>query len=255
MNIGEFPDGNEALREKYEEMHARGPTAWFGDGQEERALILKMGQPWTGKTVLEIGCGEGQLCSMMAENGAKVVGIDYSHTAIAKAQESYPHLEFASKNYREVSGKGARVVLQGVLEHFDNPWDELLWIMKNLVEDHGDVITSSPAFVNPRGFIWMALHAAGAVMSKTDIHFLNPWEFESFAQKHGFSIDWRSCDFDWANGAKMVEDLTQRLPLALRDGGIRIDNTRLAELLIWIKTAAPWQPLAMGATAVYRISK
>lgn len=255
MNIGGSPGGNEALKEKYEEMHAAGPLAWFSDGQEERELILQMGQPWTGKNVLEIGCGKGQLCWMMSEEGCRVLGVDYSKTAIANAEKLHPGVEFAVKNYRDISGSGERVVLQGVLEHLDHPWDDLLWILENLVNDHGDVITSSPAFVNPRGFVWMALHAAGAVMSKTDLHHLHPWDFEAFAKDHGYQIEWKTCDYDWANGQKMIADLMQRLPLALRDGGIRVDNTRLAELLTWLKTAAQYQPLAMGATAVYKISK
>jgi len=252
---GESPGGNEALQEKYEEMHSIGPKAWFGDGKEERELILKMGQPWTGKTVLEIGCGEGDLCGLMVEQGARVAGVDYSSVAIEKAAQKYPLVDFVAKPYREVGGKGVRLVMQGVLEHFDDPWGELKWIFDNLVEEHGDVITSSPAFVNPRGFVWMALDALGAVMTKTDLHFLNPWDFEEFCKLHHYHLEWRSCDFDWANGQKMVDDLTQRIPLALKDGGIRAETKNLAVLLDWLKMAAKYQPLAMGATAVYRISK
>lgn len=234
-------------------MHQKGPAAWFGSGEEERATILSMGQPWAGKSVLEIGCGEGDLCHLMQTEGATVAGIDYSGVAISKAMEKYPDVDFAEKDYRAISGKGSRVVMQGVLEHLDDPFAELLWIMENLVET--DLITSSPAFVNPRGFVWMALDAIGAKMSKTDLHFLSPWNFEEFCKRYGYALEWRSCDYDWANGQKMVDDLMQRLPLALADGKIPFDNTHMAEFLQWLKIAAQWSPLAMGATAVYRVSK
>ncbi len=48
---------NEDLKRKYDEMHSEGPSAWFGQGEEERKLILEMGEPWP-HFILEIGCGE-----------------------------------------------------------------------------------------------------------------------------------------------------------------------------------------------------
>ena len=67
--------------------------------------------------------------------------------------------------------------MQGVLEHLDDPFTELKWMMDNLLTEKGDVITSSPCFLNTRGIVWMTLDMLGAVMSKTDLHYLDPWEF------------------------------------------------------------------------------
>jgi SAM-dependent methyltransferase len=260
MECRPLPATNAELKEKYDEMHSQGPGAWFDDGAEEREAILKMGEPWGGKTVLEIGCGEGDLCKMITDRNSYVWGVDYSAEAISKARSKYQALEFFEGDYKRMKVNVDRIVMQGVLEHLDNPFEELKWMMDNLLVDGGDVITSSPMFVNPRGFVWMALNAVGAVMSKTDLHFLNPWDFEEFCKENGYGLKWTSCNHSWANGVRMIEDFRKRLPLALKDGGIFNPDTeefRLTVFLDWLKKAGPMIDLGpnLGATAVYRITK
>lgn len=258
MSTLEFPQDNEGLKAKYNEMHSRGPSAWFSDGQNEREAILAIGEPWSGKYVQEIGCGEGDLAVMMRNAGADVVGIDYSEEAIKKAKvKQSDTLSFICDSYKVANIAGThRVVLQGVLEHLDNPWGELKWMINNLLAPGGDVITSSPGFINPRGFVWMALHMAGAVMSKTDLHHLNPWDFEKFCSDNGYGLTYQSTDMAWASSDDMVKDFTQRLPLALRDGNIAYDPDRLSSFLAWLEKAGPLIPLDRkwgGAVIVYRI--
>ena len=43
-----------------------------------------------GKSILDIGCGDGNLARMMAKMGAKVVGLEPSETQLAKAQSAEP---------------------------------------------------------------------------------------------------------------------------------------------------------------------
>ena len=259
VSIGELrplPATNAELKEKYEEMHAEGPTAWFDDGAEERETILKMGEPWN-MTVLEVGCGECDLAVMIEKRGSPVLALDYSETAINIARERNPSIQSYVENYRDHQTRHERLVLQGVLEHLDSPFVELKWMMDNLLVDGGDVITSSPMFVNPRGFVWMALNAIGAVMSKTDLHFLNPWDFEAFAAEEGYKLKWTSCNHSWANGVRMIEDFRRRLPLALQDGKLPVDLGKLEDLYIWLSKAGPKIDLGpnLGATAVYKITK
>lgn len=241
-------------------MHTEGPGAWFGSGENERALILKMGGSWNAQdsTILEIGCGEGELLGLMWCRCPFVEGIDYSETAISKLRNMFPHLTAITQNYRDHDKKHSRLVLQGVLEHLDDPFAELQWMMDNLLIPHGDVITSSPGFINPRGFTWMALDMLGAVMSKTDLHFLNPWDFDWYAKQHGYGLSMASCDNSWAAGPEMVADLTKRIPLALKDGKIPYDERKLSNFLAWLERAGAIAPLASvdgGATIVYRITK
>ena len=120
-----FPQDNETLKAKYDEMHSQGPSAWFSDGKEERELILDVGQPWNGLKVLEIGCGEGELAEKMFKAGAFVTGLDYSEAAMAKAQFQYLGPFFVCADWQQAEGEFDRVVMQGVLEHLDNPFASL----------------------------------------------------------------------------------------------------------------------------------
>jgi ubiquinone/menaquinone biosynthesis C-methylase UbiE len=45
-------------------------------------------------TVLDVGCGTGYYCNIFHEMGFQPTGVDFSKTAIARAREKYPKLEF-----------------------------------------------------------------------------------------------------------------------------------------------------------------
>jgi ubiquinone/menaquinone biosynthesis C-methylase UbiE len=44
--------------------------------------------------ILDVGCGTGYYCRIFHEMGFQPIGVDFSKTAIAKAQEKHPNLEF-----------------------------------------------------------------------------------------------------------------------------------------------------------------
>jgi len=265
---------NEGLKDKYNEMHAQGQSAWFDSGDIERKAILEMGEPWNGLKVLEIGCGEGELAHIIASHHKmEVHGIDYSDEAIRKARfhryskagrglslsimpEIGINLAFATCGYQDIKQTYDRIVMQGVLEHLDDPFTELKWMIDNLLNPKGDIITSSPGFLNLRGIIWMTLNMVGAVMSKTDLHYLNEWDFKLFCDKHRYKITRKSVDFDWAGGNKMYDDLEQRIPLALKDGNIPYDLKKFNEFLDWLylsKSLIEISDKYGGATNIYRI--
>lgn len=264
--------GNKELKDKYDQMHTQGATAWFSDGKEEREAILKMGEPWDRVIgVLEIGCGEGELAARIHELTPTVtIGLDYSKEAINKAKENYQHEEllFLNHHYREFNNifHIDRLVMQGVLEHLDDPFGELKWMMDNLLSEHGDVITSSPCFLNPRGIVWMTLDMLGAVMSKTDLHYLNPFQFECFCKDHGYRLVMADCDYSWGAFSKMCDDLEKRIPLALDDGGIAYNQEKVDKFISWLwNTMTRWHSPTRrgrirnwkfpGATMVYKITK
>lgn len=246
---------------RYEEMHKRGKAAWFDDGEIERELILSVGEPWEGRKVLEIGCGEGDLCRMIAcHKPSLIVGVDYSAEAIKTANMKYPPEDsigaptiFICDSYRKISDTQDIVVMQGVLEHLDDPFNELKWMIDHFKPK--TVITSSPGFINPRGIVWMTLYMLGAVMSKTDLHHINPWDMEKFCHANGYELTSISCDKDWSFGQKMILDLKQRIPLALRDGAIPYSEKSLESFLDWLEKAGELMRCgeSSGATICYRI--
>ncbi len=245
-------------------MHSQGSSSWFSDGREERELILKMGEPWGNIGVIEIGCGEGELAIEIAKRvKAGVMAIDYSDEAIRKAIErgGPPNLVYRCGPYKGLHEETDRLVLQGILEHLDHPFIELKWMMENLLGEHGDVITSSPCFVNPRGIVWMTLDMLGALMSKTDLHFLDPDQFAFFCSKNGYGLSWDHCDKDWASGMNMVLDLYKRIPLALQDGPVDLQalyyqqKEKIDKFIQWLDKQKKHIPVNYGATAVYKITK
>lgn len=248
---------NTDLKQTYEEMHRQGPGAWFDDGKEERQAILDMGMPWSRKRVLEIGCGEGELLDMIGQAGAIVTGLDYSLEAITTAKNRFSYLDVLCCSWEEWpdsrNQKFDVIVMQGVLEHLDDPWQSLDGMIAKFQPE--TVITSMPCFLNPRGIVWMTLDMLGAVMSKTDLHFINPWEVRNYCHQNGHKVAYTSVDLEWAAGEKMADDLRQRIPLALKDGGMPFNNFNIECLLNWL-TMQSYNKLCgatHGAVAIYRI--
>ena len=256
---------NKDLKPKYDEMHKQGPSAWTFSGWNERQLILSMMDSWEGLEVVEIGCGEGDLIAMLKTANANPLGIDYSKIAIKRARNKYPQCCFVNDDYRRFSlGHPHIVVMQGVLEHLDEPFTELKWMIDNLLKPDGIVITTSPGFLNFRGFIWMYLALAwNAPMSLTDLHFLHPWQFEEFATDNNLRIDIDWCDYDWGYTDKMLIDYRQRLPKVFN--GHKMEYSELGhkkfykwaeEFVAYLKKIIDEKAnLPNGATIAYKLSR
>jgi 2-polyprenyl-3-methyl-5-hydroxy-6-metoxy-1,4-benzoquinol methylase len=186
---------------------------------EESNTIIEVGGDWEGKKVLEIGCGEGDLASLMKYNGAELVcGVDFSEEAIKIAQRKYTleGVHFYCEDYKKISNKGLRfdrIVMQGVLEHMDKPLETLLYLKKRFLAKNGDIIFSCPSFMNIRGIIWMTLQLLfQCKMSLSDIHYFLPDDISKFADKLGMRSFLQDCRYDWGNGKDLIKDFKQRLP-------------------------------------------
>ena len=94
---------------------------------DEFKEVLKIDQ-WTGKTILDVGCGTGKLAYMIAKKGGKVKGIDYSTTAIETALSKYSHPNLSYEKVdvsKKISGKYDVIISIGTLEHMDQPYKML----------------------------------------------------------------------------------------------------------------------------------
>lgn len=225
------------LKSKYNQVYKDGGYENFFSflPYEESETIIKSIPTWEGKEVLEIGCGEGDLSSLIAYHGAKkVTAIDFSEEAISIAKKRYnlSNVQFHQCDYKEVKTRYDVVVMQGVLEHMDNPLETLKYIKNKLLKMNGYIICSCPNFINPRGYIYMTLKLLFNVpMSLTDIHYLSQADFYEFAGKLGMSLQYRLCEELWANGRKMIIDLKKRIPKALSDIGLQGNTEALIEWL------------------------
>jgi len=76
------------------------------------------------QTHLDLGCGTGVLCALMAEEGIGTAGIDISEKMIQKARNSYPGLSFEVADAASCSaGGGFDLVtcIDDVVNHFTGP--------------------------------------------------------------------------------------------------------------------------------------
>jgi 2-polyprenyl-3-methyl-5-hydroxy-6-metoxy-1,4-benzoquinol methylase len=213
---------------------------------------------WTEKNVLDIGCGEGDLAAMISFAGAKHIhAIDYSDKAIdiSKNRINLDNIDFQCMNGNEVTRKYDVIVMAGVLEHIDQPFDMLSSLMRDNLNKGGVIITASPSFMNPRGYVWMALQILLNVpMSLSDIHFFLPDDFKEFGEKNNYNIKNSTIAHNWGGGERTILDFKKRLVNALSDADL--DNKKVPEFLNWMEKAIPYfeHTEESGAIMVTKIS-
>jgi SAM-dependent methyltransferase len=254
---------NVDLQEKYESIYGEGSSKYFSiTGFSMSKLIIDLMPSWDNLDVLDIGCGEGRLAAILSFAGArKVDGIDYSSEAINIAKKSIrlENVSFTCGDYRSVDKQYDVVVLQGVLEHFDNSFEALEYIIETNLKNNGKVILTTPSFLNPRGYVWMTLQLLFNVpMSLTDLNFMCPFDFEDFCKSHGYTLEEiKSTEQDWGSGERAIIDLSKRLPNALKDAGMSYSNSNLDRLLEWLSKAVKYHRIDdfSGAIVGYKISK
>jgi len=252
---------NKDLVREYDKIYKQGAYNNFFtfNSFHHSKLIIDMVESWEGKEVLEIGCGEGRLCSLISFAGAKKCeGIDYSHEAIKIAKNTYhiSNVSFSCKDYKEVEKRYDVVVLDGVLEHLDKPFEELKYLIENRLTVNGVVIAALPSFLNPRGYVWMTLNKLFDVpMSLTDIHYLCPFDFEEFCLENNYNLSIKSAHQDWGAGEGTIYDFNTRLRNALKDANL--DDSKVDDLLAWLRKAVRYFETSVytGAIVVYKIEK
>jgi 2-polyprenyl-3-methyl-5-hydroxy-6-metoxy-1,4-benzoquinol methylase len=179
----------EKLKNHYEEVYQKGAyeNYFTFNSYSIWKAVLDQVEDWRGRSVLEVGCGQGELSAMIAYAGAdSIEAIDYSQTAVDIAQErvNLPNVNFACVDGQDVDGIYNLITLAGVLEHTDDPWSFLDKLIDENLSDNGSLITVMPSFMNPRGFIWMTLQTLFDVpMSLSDLHFFSPTDIQEYAKK------------------------------------------------------------------------
>lgn len=108
---------------------------------------------FNGKTLLELGCGYGDLGNMFAELGAKVTGVDARPEHLELAKHYYPHSTFECHNLDEdFSLPEHDIILHtGLLYHLENPVKHLHNLRPSvggvLILDAKVVDSNDPTFV------------------------------------------------------------------------------------------------------------
>lgn len=215
----------------------------------EYTEILTM-MDWKGKSVLDVGCGSGDMCGLLHAQGAHTMGIDFSHTAIAEAMRKYPNLLFEEQDIDMVGGGELDVVMSlGTLEHVDDPLATLRRF-KKMIKKGGDIIITCPNWKNPRGYILQTLQQLFDMpITLADRHYFTPRDFKIFSEKLKMDCSMTTVDRSWASGEKMISDLKRRLPNVFRDSEHKIKQEKIDRFITWLSLNPLTEPA--GAVGVY----
>lgn len=252
------------LIKKYDQVYQDGEDGFFTfDSKEEQDKILEL-VDFNNKSVLEIGCGTGDMAVRIADAGAKYVdAIDVSREAIKAAvnKNTRYNLKYRICDlYSLPPNQYDVVVMIGVLEHVENPAEFLDTILTRFTTLRSTIATSSPCFLNPRGYVWMALQMLFKTqMSLTDKHFIHPWWMERWSEMRGCDICMDAVDQSWAWGQRLLDDFNIRLRKALPylpDEYISDFIDFLAKDLSWVKRSKYGMDyFVVGANMVYILKK
>jgi len=223
------------------------------DSLEESNAIIDVIDDWNGLDVLEVGCGEGRLSALLGWHGANVIGIDYNEKSIAKAAKlRTPNVSYYVGDANGITDRFDVVVMQGVLEHLDEPYK---FLRKLLTENTNCVITSSPGFLNPRGIIWMTIQMLFDIkMSLADLHEIHPMDMKDFCRDYGYELKMTSSNFDWACGDGCIEDFRKRFNSPTFP--YKFEEKNIEGFLGWLKWLLDNSNVkCLGANIIYKITK
>jgi SAM-dependent methyltransferase len=99
-----------------------------------------------GRTVLEVGCGEGYGTSMLATSAAQVIGIDYDALTIAHARAAYVAPHFIRGNLAALPIASASVDVLATLQVIEHVWNhrEFVGECLRVVRPGGTLFVTTP---------------------------------------------------------------------------------------------------------------
>jgi 2-polyprenyl-3-methyl-5-hydroxy-6-metoxy-1,4-benzoquinol methylase len=119
---------------------------------------LYLASPNRNTSILDIGCGRGELCYALAQDGARVTGIDYSPSAVAIAEKTFhdainkDKLDFICDDFlnHQFDEQYDRIIATDLVEHIEkNRYDMVLQTVAGLLKPGGlFIIHTSPNALN-----------------------------------------------------------------------------------------------------------
>lgn len=112
--------------------------------RRDKALARIIGPYVPGKTVLELGCGEGHLTATIFKGASSIKGIDISPVAISRAiAHSLPNASFQASDFLNVSFAGYDVIAAIECLYYLSPTEQETFFRKLKSEHAGKVFVIS----------------------------------------------------------------------------------------------------------------
>jgi len=107
----------------------------YGEG------ILSYLNPKPGETILDLGCGTGDLTKEIFLSGANVVGVDNSADMIAKARTKYPDIEFQQMDARKLKfDTRFDAIFSNAVLHWIPEKEKVIERMHSLLKENGRIV-------------------------------------------------------------------------------------------------------------------
>ncbi|HUK19525.1 MAG TPA: class I SAM-dependent methyltransferase [Bryobacteraceae bacterium] len=146
-------------------------------GQE----LIGMLAPQAGETILDVGCGTGQLTAAIARSGAAVVGIDLSPAMVGQARANFPSLCFRVEDVRALPYDGEfDAVFSNAALHWVQPADAAAAAIARALKPGGRLVAELGGRGNVSQIIRAAEGAWAAVAEGPPPQ--HPWYYPSIGE-------------------------------------------------------------------------
>lgn len=217
------------IRKRYETLYGSGKLSLSRNYSDKFPLLEHLLRDAVrGRSLLDFGCGPGRLALMLARYAREVHGVDYSGEGIELAEllaraAGAHNARFFEGDLAWVTAGGRRydvIVLAGVLEHLEEPIEQLETLGRCLGPG-GLLCVQSPSFANFRGDVYNTLgNLPGLPMSLTDLWQVTPRAMEAAASRTGLRLERVvGGHYRLAFLERVLEDFRERVPAAARDAG------------------------------------
>lgn len=157
--------------------------------------LIDLLKPSKDETILDLGCGTGDLTNEIASKGARVIGLDQSESMLEKARSKFGKIEFinADATNFKLSEKVDAVFSNAAL-HWVTSQDQVLKSIYNSLKPNGRLV----AELGAKGNVSKIVDSIQTVIKKegftpvemSDIfYFPSPGEYATLLEKVGFRVE------------------------------------------------------------------
>jgi SAM-dependent methyltransferase len=99
-----------------------------------------------GRTVVEVGCGEGYGAAALAGSARQVVGVDYDAVTVAHAARAYADVQFVRANLAALPIPTGSVDVVTTLQVIEHVWDhgEFIRECRRVLRANGTLLVTTP---------------------------------------------------------------------------------------------------------------
>ena len=144
--------------------------------------LIELLAPQPGESILDLGCGTGQLTNKIAATGAKVIGIDRSKDMIIQAKQNYPQLKFevADATNFQVEQPLDAVFSNAVLHWIKAP-EAVINCIRQALKPRGRFVAEFGGKGNVKQIV-LALTGTLENFGYSSLAATNPWYFPSISE-------------------------------------------------------------------------